>query len=354
MDIDQDGRSNSVVVQSYLHRWRNLPPNLRGALWLLMSAVLFTGMSTLVKFLGSRYAALEVAFFRSLTGLIFILPFLFRAGGVGFKTQRLRMHLLRGLCGTGGMMCGFYALVHLPLADANAISFSRALFLVPMAFLFVGEVAGWRRGLATIVGFAGVLVVVRPSGTMDPAAAVALLGAALVAGAVICVKLLSRTDGPTTLLFYSSLIGLTITTIPAVLQWTTPTFSDMGLLLLMGLFGVSAHTCFIRAYSIGDVVALAPIDYMRLIFAGTAGYVFFANVPDQFTILGAVIIVLSTLYITLREARIARNSPDEFTMKVAAIGTSDPLQEPVYGPIRTPVAQAQHSAPDPQKPPEKG
>ncbi|TNE59970.1 MAG: DMT family transporter [Alphaproteobacteria bacterium] len=287
-------------------RWRVLPANVQGSLWILSSAILFTAMSTMVKLLGGRLDPFVVTFFRALTGLLFVLPFMTRGVGGAFRTRRPVMHLIRGIFGTTGMMCGFYAVIFLPLATASAISFSRSLFLVPLAVIVIGEALGLRRTLATVIGFGGVLIVLRPSAEMEFAALIATLGAAAVAGAAICVKLLSRTESPQTLLFYSSVIGLTATSIPAYLSWTWPTPMEFFGLIAMGAFGVSAQTCFIKAYSVGEVGALAPLDYTRLLFAAMVGYFLFGNMPDLWTWIGAFVIVGSSLYITMREANLAR------------------------------------------------
>lgn len=270
---------------------------------MLASAFLFTVMATLVKTLGTRLDSFEVAFFRSLTGILFILPLILHPARQGVSTRRLWLHLLRGILGSCGMMFGFYAFVHLPLATASAISFARTLFLVPLAFLFVGETVGYRRLAATAVGFIGVLIILRPSVTTDPAALVAVLSAIVIAGAVTCVKILSREDSPMTLLFTSSFIGVIATAIPAAMNWVTPTFQEFVGLGIMGAFGIAAQTCFIRAYSVGEVSALAPIDYTRLLLATAVGFFLFGSVPDVWVFVGAAVIVVSTLYITMREAR---------------------------------------------------
>ena len=162
-----------------------------------------------------------------------------------------------------------------------------------------------RRTTATLVGFGGVIIMTRPGGEIEFATFVALGGAVLVAFVVIIVKILSRTDNPTTLIFYSSAIAAMMAAVPAFLFWQQPTLTELGLLMAMGLVGVSAQTCFIRGYSTGEATALAPLDYTRLIFAALAGYLFFQDVPDIWTISGAVVIVGSTLYITQREARLS-------------------------------------------------
>lgn len=293
--------------------WQALPANVRGALWILAAAVLFSGMMTLVKFLGGRFDSMQIAFFRALTGLLFVIPLLVREGGGGFRTRRPWLHTARGFAGASAMLCGFYALVHLPLADATAITFGRALFLVPLAILLLGERVGIRRASATAAGFIGVLIMLNPTGELNTAALIAALGAALVALALTFVKLLSRTESTLTLLFYSGIFGVLFTAVPTANVWMTPGWGELALLLLMGAVGVAAHGCMIRGYSTAEATALAPFDYTRLIFAGIMGYVFFADLPTWRTVIGAGIIVASTLYITYREAKVkprARRAPE--------------------------------------------
>lgn len=283
-------------------RWGRLPANLRGALWVLASAVLFTVMQVLVKQLGGQLHAFEVAFFRALTGVIVIGPLILRTGVSGFRASRPGLMIIRGVVGSTAMLCGFYAIAHLPLADATSISFARALFLVPLAILILGEAIGPRRIMATLVGFGGVLIISWPSGAIELGTLAAVGNAFFVALAIIFVKILSRTDSTSTLLFYSGVIGMITTAIPAALYWQWPTLEQLLLLALMGGVGIGAHSCFIRAYSIGEASALAPLDYTRIIFATLAGFIVFFDVPTWQTILGAVIIAGSSLYITLREA----------------------------------------------------
>jgi len=308
-------RRRMRAVPRWLYgRWVRLPANLRGALWVLASAVLFTVMQVLVKLLGGSLHAFEVAFFRALTGVVFIGPLILRAGSAGFRASRPGLMIIRGIVGSTAMMFGFYAIANLPLADATSISFARALFVVPMAILILGESIGPRRIIATLVGFGGVLIISWPSGAIELGTLAAVGNAFFVALAIIFVKILSRTDSTATLLFYSGVIGMITTAGPAALYWQWPNLEQLFLLFLMGLVGVAAHSCFIRAYSVGEASALAPLDYTRIIFATLAGFLIFATVPSWQTLLGAVIIAGSTLYITLREAQKADveiTPPDE-------------------------------------------
>lgn len=313
------GEPADKTVTTRAGRFAALPGNVRGALWLLVASVLFTVMIVLAKFLGNRLDSFQVAFFRALVGLIVILPFLLRAGadGGGFRTKVLPVQLSRGVVGSLAMLCGFYAITHLPLADAQSLSFARALFLVPLAALLIGEAVGMRRIVATLVGFCGVVIMLRPTGTVEPAAIVALTGAVFVALAIILVKIASRHDKPVTLMFYTGFVGVFVTAIPAFLAWVPPTWVELALLGLMGATGAAAHNCFIRGYAAGDATAVAPFEYSVLIFAAIGGFFVFGDVPDLWTGVGAAVIVGSSLYIVRREAQLAKEPPPKEAPPVA-------------------------------------
>jgi drug/metabolite transporter (DMT)-like permease len=284
------------------------PDNYKGALWLLASAVLFSAASIMVKFLGAHFDAVQISFFRLVVSLIIIAPFLLRAGAAsgGIRTSVPILQVLRGVVGTLAMIFGFYAIVHLPLADAQAIAFSRTLFLVPLATIFLSEIVGRRRWIAVIVGFIGVLVMLRPGTGLvfTVGAASALAHAFFVAFATILVRIVSRHDKPVTLMFYTALIGIPVTGIPSYFVWVQPNLLELAQLLLMGLFAAGAHNCFIRAYAIGEASAIAPVDYTRLIIAAIAGYLIFDTVPDIYTGIGALIIMSAAFYIIRRESRL--------------------------------------------------
>lgn len=283
-----------------------IPPNLQGALWLLAAALCLTAMTTIAKYLGNDLPSMQVIFFRALMGFCMAMPFLLRSGLGGLKTSRPGLMTARAIVGSFTMMCGLYAVIHIPLADAITITFARTIFVAVLAVLILREVLGPRRLVATLIGFAGVLVMVRPSGTMEPAALVAVAGAFCGAATIIFIKILSKTESTAIQVAYAAIAGLVVTGIPTYMQWVTPTWEQLGLLILMGVVSVTGQTCFIRGYAVGEATAIAPIDYTRLIFAGVAGFIFFGDVPDEITIIGAVVIVGSSLYLTYREAKVAK------------------------------------------------
>ncbi|MEQ9333139.1 MAG: DMT family transporter [Thalassobaculum sp.] len=288
-------------------RWLAWPGNLRGALWIVLASILFTVMSAMVKTVGSRLDSFEIGFFRCAFGLLTIVPFMLRVGPDSLRTDRPFLHLWRGLLGTTAMFCGFYSITHLPLADATAIGFASTLFMIVLAVLFLGETVRWRRWTATAVGFLGVLVMVGPGGHgPSPAMAAALFGALCVATVSVVIKKLSQTESPLSILFSFGIVSTAASAGPAILVWQTPTFGELALLVLIGVIGTVAQNCGIRGFRAGEATAVAPFDYSRLVFAGLLGFLLFGDVPSPQTLMGAGLIVASTLYIARREAALAR------------------------------------------------
>jgi len=202
------------------------------------------------------------------------------------------------------MLCTFYALANLPLATAVTILFAKPLFMIVLAVLFLGETVRWRRWLATAVGFAGVLLMVRPAGGGEAGPAmVALLAALLTAVVLVLIKKMTATERPAAVLFYFSVSASIGTLGPALAVWTTPPPMEFALLLAMGAFGSLGQYFGIRAFHAGEATAVAPVDYSTLLFSGLIGYVAFAEIPDRETVIGGAIVVTSTLYIVIREAR---------------------------------------------------
>ena len=288
--------------------------NRRAALWLLASAIMFTFTGVLVKTLGQTLHPFEISFFRGVVALAVILPIFSRTGGIraGMRTQIPLLQITRGVVGSVAMFLGFYAIVALPLAEAQAISFSRNLFLVPLAAFILSEAVGPRRAIAACVGFVGVLIMLRPNMGAGDAGMLLSLGAAaalghafLVALATVLVNIASRYDGSVTLMFYTNTVSVTLIAIPTFFVWQTPNMSELMMLVAMGILATASHNCFIRAFALGEASVIAPVDYSRLIFAALAGFVVFSTVPDIYTITGALIIVASSFYILRREAQSA-------------------------------------------------
>ena len=300
--------SAEALAEDLRHRWHRLPANLRGGLWMVLSALGFAVMAIFIKFLGTRLDSFQVAFFRCLFGWLAIMPFVLRHPWEAIRTTHLPLHAVRGVLGSIAMFCGYYAIAHMPLADFMGLSFSRPLFTVLCAVLLLREVVGWRRWSATAVGFLGVLIMARPgSHGFNPAALFALGEACTVAFLSILVKRLPAREMPLGILFWYGMFSSAAAFLPTVFFfWTWPTPVEWLWLLAVGALGAFAHFCYIRAFRTGEASAVVAFDYLRLPFAGFVGWVVFAELPTIWTLVGAAIIVASTFYIMRREARVAR------------------------------------------------
>lgn len=291
--------------------YAKLSGNVRGALWMLASAVTFTLMTSLVKFLGENYSAALQTFYRNAAGLLVLAPLIWRDPKGALRTSRPAIVLYRALAGTIGVVLAFWAYQEMPLAEANALSFTRTLWIVPLAIFVLHEKIGvWRLG-ATLVGFLGVLIMLQPSiaNAVGWPAAAALASALLFATTVTGVKMLTRDHSITVLMVWSSILGFLLSIPLAVIEWRWPAPIDLALLALMGVLGVITQACYIKGMALGDAAAMAPIDYTRLVFAILFGLILFQEVPNLITMAGALIVIGSTLVITLREMRVKREPP---------------------------------------------
>jgi drug/metabolite transporter (DMT)-like permease len=275
------------------------------------SAVTFTVMTLLIKFLGDDYPASVQTFYRQLAGLIVMLPMILPDVRGAFRTTRPGILLFRSGAGIIGVILAFYAYQELPLADANALSFTRTLWLVPLAIFVLKEPVGIRRISATIVGFLGTLLMLQPSaqaGLGWPVAA-ALFSSFLFAFTIAGMKVLTRDHSTLVLMAWSSALGFLFSIPPALFVWRWPTAVDLALLAAMGVLGTITQAMYIKGMALGDAAVMAPLDYTRLIFAVVLGFIAFGEIPNAMTMLGALVIIASTVYITFRESRLGRPKP---------------------------------------------
>jgi drug/metabolite transporter (DMT)-like permease len=278
------------------------------------SAALFALMAITLRLATAHVSAFEAGFFRSLFGLVFSLPLLIKPGLALLHTRHFSLYLLRSVFGTLAMLGSFWALAHLPLAQAVSISYSTPLFVTIGAVFLLGEVVRARRWSAIAIGFIGVIIIMRPGATTDSIKhdsfdmLVALAAAAIAAGSYISIKFLSRTEPADAVVIYMSLIMTPLSLIPALFFWTWPGATGWLWLVLTGLLATVAQTCMTRAYQAGDVSALIPINFIQLPIVAVCAYFTFGQSLDAGTVIGAAIIIAANLYIVHREAQLARRT----------------------------------------------
>jgi len=294
-------------------RWLRLSGNSRGALWMIASGLGFSVMAVGIKLLGDRLDSFQIAFFRVVIGFLAILPFLAGAPLAQLKTRHLHVHAVRGVFGLIAMYCSYYAIARMPLADYTALSFTKPLFATILAIVILGEIVRWRRWSATVLGFIGILIMVRPgAGTFQPAALAALADAFSIAFLITLVKRLPPHETPLGMLFYFGVFATALSIGPAIYSWQWPTPFEWLLLTGVGVLGALSQSFWIRSFRAGEASVVAPFDYLRLPMAATIGFIGFAELPTLWTFVGAGVIVASTLYIAHREAQMKRRaSPAE-------------------------------------------
>ncbi len=272
---------------------------------MLLAVLAFSVNNVALKSLTRELDPLQIMFIRGALMTCFMLPIALRTHAIA--TRRIGAHLSRSLLGTSGAYLFILALSLAPVADVVALSFSRALFIVVMAVLILGEVVGWRRWTACAAGFVGVLVMVRPGfGELNLGLVAAAADAVLSAAVALTLKSLGRTERPQTTVFYFGLFSTLLCMVPAILVWRAPSAEGWTLLFLIGVLATCGQIAITRAWTEGEASIVAPLAYVQLVLSGGLAYLIFRETPDALALLGAAIIVASTLYIALREARLKR------------------------------------------------
>lgn len=285
-----------------------LTPNVRGVLWMLLAVCTLTGMFAVAKHLVTTLPVEEVSMFRMAMALLFYIPWLIRYGFGALATARPFAHFWRAFFGATSLLCGIYAINELLLADATVLLFTIPLWSILLAALVLGERVRIRRSIATVVGFAGVVLIVQPQGGVEPAALIALLGAILASCAITTMKNLTRTEPSDRIVFYFLFYGTLLLAIPAALVFRMPTPLEWGWLVLLGFFGSSGQYFLTRAYAAGEMTIVAPLDFLRVIVAGVLGYVLFEEIPDAWAFAGAAVVVSACAYIVRREAMLRKSA----------------------------------------------
>jgi drug/metabolite transporter (DMT)-like permease len=279
----------------------------RAALLVATAALLLVSMTTLVKILGHRLHSFQIVFFRCLIGFLVMLALHGRTGLKNLRTRRPLLHMVRSVVGISAMFCMFYAVTHMPLADATAINFSRPLFMILVAFVLLGERISWRHAGAIVLGFFGILLVAKPGTTsFQPTALVAAAGALLAVFVVVIIKKLSATERTMVIMFYYTLWTTLFSLFPALAVWNMPNARELTFLLAVGCLGVAGQGLITHGFGLGEATVTVPFDYLRLVYATLYGVLLFNEIPGVLSVVGALLIVASNIYILFlrREQRV--------------------------------------------------
>lgn len=297
-------------------------PFLRAAGLMLLSTLFFGLMAVTIRIASDRgIATVEIAFFRNLFGLVALLPFLHAGGRAVFRTRQLPRYFVRSAIGVASMLCGFWAIGHLPMAQAISLSYSTPLFVTIAAAIWLGEVVRRRRWTAVLLGFAGVLVIVRPGTEGFTAGSLVAVAAAVLSSIVaIQIKQLSRVDAPDTIVFYTYAFWVPLSLVPALFAWQWPQGLDWAWLAAIGVLGTGGQLFWTRALRLGEVSALQPISFMQLPLVSALAWALFDEGISRWTIAGAAIILAANGYIARREVLLSRRAATTAPVEAAKPG----------------------------------
>ncbi len=291
-----------------------------GILFLIGSTLLISASDAIAKLMTASVPVMQIAFCQSLA-ILFSTPFLARDWRVTrwLPTRRPVLHAIRSVCQLVSALCFFTGLKYLPLAEMVAIIFIGPLLVTLLSAVILKEHVGPRRWIACLVGFAGAMVVVRPGldGSLGWTAIFPLLSTTLYSVYVICTRLTAPHERHATLMFYACLASVAVLGVSARFYWVAPEPKGWVALISIAVISATSAGFGIRAYALAPASLLAPYTYVEIVSATILGYLLFSDLPDHFTVLGALVIVGSGLYVFHRErlSSVPASDPDQNTLK---------------------------------------
>lgn len=288
-------------------------PVVRGMLWMAATGLLFIMLNTTMKKLSHELDPWLVGFLRYLLGAAVILAPALRLGAGALWPKAPKLQFLRGLLHAGGMMLWFAALPMVTLAELTAIGFSGPIFICLGAVLFLHERMSGARWVAVILGFAGVLIVLKPwqaggFAGVSPGMLMMLGSAPIFAGSFLVAKALTRHDRSEVVVLWQHLWVSALLAGFALAFWTAPTPAQWGLLVLCGILGAGGHYCMVRAFRVADISAVQTVKFLELVWAAILGWIVFGTAPAGATVAGGVVILAATLLLARHESRAVERS----------------------------------------------
>lgn len=281
-----------------------LSPAVLAIVLMIVAVVLFAAGHGLVRFASTELHPFQISFLRSFFGLVFVLPLILK--GPDYSDLRVKlpkMHLIRGITSSIATLAWFTAVATMPLGEAVALNFTAPLFATILAAVFLHEVVHARRWAATLVGFAGVLIVIRPGvETVQFGALLSLGSAMMISVNVLMIRVMAQVDSARAIVTSFNLFLTIFTLIPAIFVWVSPSLTMIIVTFGIGALTTLAHLALTKSMRLAEASAVIPLDFLRLPVSALIGFIWFMEIPDAWTIIGALIIGLSAIYIARNEA----------------------------------------------------
>lgn len=282
----------------------NASSNIKAAAVLVVAGLFFSIMAATIKLAGQTLHVTQILLIRQLGMLLIMSPQIIANPRESYRTGRIDLQMIRLALALVAMLGGFTAIIHMPLADATALGFAKSFFVTIFAVIILKELVGPYRWFAVVVGFIGVLIMLRPGSDSFTIYSIYALVSAACAGAVmVVIRLLSRTETTHTIMVYQATGVAIVMLIPAIMTWQQPTYGEWVLLAVIGITAYIGQRLNVLAFTWGEASLLASLDYMRLVYAVVIGFFLFGNLPHASTLLGAIIIVAAAVFTIHRESR---------------------------------------------------
>jgi drug/metabolite transporter (DMT)-like permease len=285
--------------------------NAAGVGLMLTGVGIFAINDALGKWVLATHSVGQLLLIRSIVALLLLTPFIWQAGIAAFRAApRPGLQIMRVILSTLEVAMFFWAVSYLPLADTVTFYLAGPIYVTALSVLLLGEAVGWRRWTAVVIGFAGVLIALRPSAaTVTLPALIALTGSVFFAFLMIATRLLHQTSN--TVLVAGQITGtLLFGLVVAPFGWVTPSWLDFSLMVVFGVLSIVALACVNYALKLAPASVVAPYQYTFILWAVALGYLMFGDVPDVFTLAGAAVIIAAGLYIFWREQVRAQPPPE--------------------------------------------
>ncbi|AHM02753.1 membrane protein [Roseibacterium elongatum DSM 19469] len=280
-----------------------------GVVWMIVTGLCFVAVTATVKMVGSDVPAAQAAFLRYVLGLVFLIPMLPAMRATRLSGRALRLFGIRGVAHTAGVVCWFYAMTQIPIAEVTAMNYLNPVYVSVLAVFVLGERMAFRRIMAVVLALVGALIILRPGfRELSPGHFAMLFTAASFAVGYLIAKIMADEVPPQVVVFMLS-VTVTIGLAPfAAAVWVAVSWANLGWLFLTAVFATAGHYTMTLAFRAAPLTVTQPVTFLQLVWATLLGAVVFGEPADIFVILGGALIIAAVSYITWREAVLRRRA----------------------------------------------
>ena len=304
------------MVNKFINSIKKLPTSVIAIILMVVSGMCASTMHCLIRIETLENHPFQVAFFRTVFVLIIFLPIVFKEGVSSLKVVDKKLQFYRAIVGSGAMCCMFFGISITELAKATALLFMVPIFSTILAIIFFKEIVGVRRWIAMFVGLIGAMIVIRPDIDLGLGPMVILCGSIIWSASLLMAKKLTTTETNTSMTFWQAAGLIPATLIVSIPYLKVPNLEQLFICFLIAVTGTLTHFCLNAALARAEISSLLPLDYLRLIWSVSLGFVFFSEVPLNTIWLGSALIIIATTYIAYRQLKKSKLTSKEINTNI--------------------------------------